>query len=233
MFRVPVGVLDAIDDTGQHIRARAKQTVEAEAVLRRLDFASVSWTNGVDPIAEDDAALHQVHVSVKLEPVWPEKPQVEPDILQRSGAEDALISEIVNREQQFDTEEGRIRTVCVTHKGSDQRGLPIVAMEDVRPENATNCFHRRTAKNGKSDVIIGIILVVQVVNAIAIVESRAVDEIVGDAVFDHLVDARAIERPGEPHWQVVINTLRRKQFDSSIFGQDHGDVVAASHQRRR
>src|SRR3954451_2155457 len=96
-LRIPLVDVDAIDDPLQLEREAAQDSVEAGAMLARLDLSRVRRRDRRDLIGQDDAALHQIEIAEMLERVRRPIAAVQADRHEALGAGDALIVEVVDR----------------------------------------------------------------------------------------------------------------------------------------
>src|SRR4051794_37366076 len=96
-LRIPLLDVDAVDDSLQLEREAAQDSIEARAVLVRLDFARVRRRDGRDLVGEDDAALHQIEIAEMLERVRRPVAAVQADRHEAVRAGDALVVEVVDR----------------------------------------------------------------------------------------------------------------------------------------
>src|SRR6185437_756767 len=113
---------------------RAKKVFQAETVFGCLNFLSVLPADGVHGIAEIDRALHQVDSPVKFHQVRAEESWIKTDLGQQGYGKDALVTEVVNGEEKLDSSKGGIAAIGISHIWSHQRGLPIMAVKNIRAE---------------------------------------------------------------------------------------------------
>src|SRR5688572_9143578 len=64
---IPLRIVRAVEDSSQLVRMLAHYGIETGAILRRLDFSRVSFTDGRYGVGENDAALEQIEIAVKLD----------------------------------------------------------------------------------------------------------------------------------------------------------------------
>ena len=129
----------------------------------------------------------------------------ETDVGESVFRKQALVSEVVNREQRLDANERRVAGEDRMQIGGDQPGLPVVAMKHLWPEDAARHLERGSAEHRESNVVIGEISSGLAVHAFAIIELRAIEEIVGD-LFADLIDAGQIGNPAQPDRKVIVDT---------------------------
>ncbi len=135
-LRVPVAVIHAIQNSVQSRRARAQRSIEAKAVFLGLDLCGITGAYGAERIAKVDAALYEADLAEKFEPVDVEDAAVETDLRKHGGWKQSLIPEVMDSEQGFHPDEGRIVGKHGAQVHGDQAGLPVVTMQDARAEDA-------------------------------------------------------------------------------------------------
>ena len=133
----------------------AKETIQAEAVLRRLNLARVGFTDGADSIAPRDTAFQEVDLSEELELLRIEQAPIETNGWKRLGAEDALIAKIVDGEQRLHAAKSRVAGEVLAHVNGNERGLPIVTMDDFGPEQIARDGDSRHRKHREAQVVVG------------------------------------------------------------------------------
>src|SRR5215472_15955957 len=95
--RVPFLIINSVQNAAKFIRARPQQTVESEAELRGLNFASVSRAHGSNRIGPDHTRLQEAETPVKLNPLQMIQRRIDSQIIHRARRKIALIAQIVNR----------------------------------------------------------------------------------------------------------------------------------------
>ena len=61
--RIPIVVVDAIEDADHRGAARAQDRIQPHAVFRRLDLARVGWAHGRDQVGVRDASAEQIDLA--------------------------------------------------------------------------------------------------------------------------------------------------------------------------
>ena len=125
---IPFLVVNPVEHAEEVLRAVAQHALKSLAIFRRLNLLRVSRTHGAEQVGKDQPALHEVHLAVELQRVHVEQPGVEAEFVDHGGVEDSLVSEVVNSEEGGDVPEMLARA----QPHGDQRGLPIIAVNDLR-----------------------------------------------------------------------------------------------------
>src|SRR5947209_3420424 len=105
--------------------------VQPETELRCLDFACIRWTDGAHGVAVMDGSLKEIHLAVKFHELGCVNAGVETNGRQNASREQALVAEIVNRKQHARAHVRRVAMENASQINRHQRGLPIVAMDDI------------------------------------------------------------------------------------------------------
>src|SRR5262249_15816652 len=71
--RIPLPIVDAVEDADQARAKFSQQSVESTTQLRRLDFSGVGGGDGREPVREDQPRFEKTELPVKLELLWGEK----------------------------------------------------------------------------------------------------------------------------------------------------------------
>ena len=100
----------------------------------------------------------------------------------------------------FDRRESGVSGKGGAQVGGHKPGLPIVAMKDIGAEKVAGHGQGRARENGEADVVIGIIHAGFAIEALAVVERRAihqVERVLGGGHVDGDIEARRAEVHGE------------------------------------
>src|ERR1700722_8191217 len=100
-FGTPFRIIDSVQNAAELIVARPKQTVEAEAILGGLNFASVSGTYGGDGIGKNDAAFQEADHAIKFKGFCMIENRIEADFLHPKSPEIFLVAQIVDGQDAF------------------------------------------------------------------------------------------------------------------------------------
>ena len=105
-----------------------------------------------------------------------------------------------------------------------QRCLPIVSVDDVRPEQKSRHGDRGHREDREAHVVVRKIRRPVAVDSIAIVQRRAVDKVIGDVVLGGLVHIRQVTGP---QWnpEIAISLARKVRIMILPVGRnDHSDI---------
>ena len=202
---VPDRVVDAVGDADQRLRSFAQDAIEASAALRSLDLARVGRAHGRDAVGRDDALLQQVDPAVELDPVDPERVPAETDRGQVALGEDALVGDVVDREDGARRgERRRLRGEPAQVRGYEGRG-PVVAVDDVERATARDSLARElgrgTRERGEAEGVVRIVLSALAVDAGAVEQAGDVDHDEIDLGGEPPVEQGRLDLPvaeGEP-----------------------------------
>ena len=126
--RVPDGVVDAVQDTGDDVGANAQQSVERHTALRCADLGGIGRRDGGDAVGELQSCLQEADASEIFDAVDRETPRREHQARQQCGGKVPLEGEVVNRDHGR-----RPRRTCVVEISGRQSGLPVVSVNDGGP----------------------------------------------------------------------------------------------------
>ena len=231
---VPLAVVHAVEDSPDRIAARLQDAIQCEAQLRRLDLARVGRAHGRDRIAQQNATFEQVDVAEKLQAAGREEAAVQAYLGQRRRRKQPLVTEVVDGQHHRQAHERRVAGKHGALEDRDQRGLPVVAVDDVGAEHVPDHGQRHARQHGKPDVVVGVIFAAGVaVQAVAIVERRAVHQEVGHLALGHRMHVGGVFREPQPHAQVLVQDRRPLNVDAAVTRHEHGHVLAAGGERRR
>ena len=164
--RVPDAAVHAVQDAAQVRSAAAQQPVQAEALLRGLDFAGVGGADGADVVGVDQGGFHERHLPIKLQPVDAESAGGQAQIGKTPGSKTALVGQVVDGEQGGNP----VRAVPEGHAGGRESGMPVVAMHQLRAPRAVQTVRkvrRAPTQYSKTPVVVGIGVVLPVVVGVA------------------------------------------------------------------
>ena len=132
-------------------RARAEDAVEPEAELRRLDFLGVARADGRDDVGVVDAAFQEADLAARIRADRRvNRSQPRSSRGSQSGVEEALIGEVVNREDAGRAAKHGMRRVERAQIDRREARLPVVRVDDGRRRaaRAANSSAART-RNAK------------------------------------------------------------------------------------
>ena len=141
-----------------------------------------------------------------------------------------MIAHIVNREHDWQILHHRIITIDGSQQDWQQRGLPIMAMENICWPDMLRDFDRRAAEFAVAFGIVGKIASGISVKTVAIEVSGITDKKVA-----HAIQQRAIHNRRKPQTVAHRHGKARNYFrtarSSPVPGQHHGHFVTARNQR--
>ena len=192
MSGIPFADIDAVENADELVATGSHDPVEPEAPFGRLNLFGVPAADRRDVRRGIDPALEQADLSPVLEPVDRQLIPVQVQSRQPVGFEEALVREVVNREDgRRAAEHGMVR---VERPQVDRRQacLPVVRVSDSGRSTCTRGkLERRADEKRKATGVIRVIRVVEAVERVAVVELGTVDEQRAGAVGQRrLVKAR-------------------------------------------
>ena len=210
--------IDAVEDARQLPRALAQDRVEPVGIPRIQDLVGIRGADGGDAVGALDRALHKVDVTVVLDDarILGVKPQ---DLGDELFAVHALVLDIVNGENRLDVLIARRLRIhgAVIHRR--ERGLPIVAVDDVGLEFDM----RQHFKHGAREERKALRIVIIAVDAVALEIVLVVEQIVDDAVRFGLKNAAVLPPPGNRHGDArqKRHFILELLLDAVVHGHDH------------
>ena len=228
--RVPLVVVDPVQDPHHVAGARAHDAVEAEAVLGPLDLEGVGRGHGVDQLREHGPALQVADRAVVLERERGAEVPGQPQEAERVHPELALVGHVVDREDARHAVQRRVVPVERLEEHGDEAGLPVVRVEDARPlAPAAEVLERRAREEGEAQAVV---LVVPVEHR-PVVERRVLDEHDVDAgLGPGAVEPGAARHPVHGHVHGA-RELPRRERDRGVPRQDHRHAVPQPHEGLR
>jgi hypothetical protein len=127
--RIPHGVVDAVQDAAQHMRAMPQQAVEAHAAFGRADLFRISRRHGGDPVGEREPAFEETYAAVILDAVDRPRMPRQAERIERDAAVLPLEREVVHGHDRG----GPRAAVVMQIRGGEPR-LPIVRVHDIGHE---------------------------------------------------------------------------------------------------
>lgn len=218
-LRVPHLGVHAVEDPRQRGLARREQLVQPHAVAFGADLPRVRGAHRREPVRVDDpgleeadpAALQRLLLQVLLA-------GLEPQVGENRGGEEPLVAEVVDGEDRARGAEQAIPRVQRLEVEGNQRGLPVVTVEDLRtPLHALAALQSRAREQGEAEVLVGVVRV----EARAVEEHGAMDE-----VHRHL-------GPGQPRAVCREDERARVRADRNVRGPGERLEVVGVHVDRR
>ena len=176
--RIPLVVIDAVENAGDVGGAAAQNALQTEAVLRGLDLLGVLAADRGDEIRVSQRALEEVHLAEELQLGDGEQVPGQHEKRKRVRGKDSLIADVVDGEDRGNSLERGVLVVQGAQENGNQRGLPVVAMEDVGHAEDLGGLQNGAAIQGEALGIVMIVAQRSAVESIAIVEGRIIDEVV-------------------------------------------------------
>ena len=223
--RRPFLIIDAVDDADEVSGTVAQHMVDAEAVLRRLDFVGVGRRNRRDFRRVVKRALHHVQPAEALVVVRREKPPRQAEIIDDVLGAKTLVLQVVNREDRSCAGDAPPVVPRVEHRGNEPR-RPVVAVNDVgNPIRLLAEIDRRAAEEGEA---------VGVVAALGINLGSAEKVVVFAEANLRLVERHRPDAAIRVHAETELRAdgigIRRPFADSfhgAVKRREHADVVPA------
>ena len=188
---IPHRGVDAVANPDERAGAPLQNAFESEALLGRLDLLRVTAADRRHDLREVDAGLEEADVVPELEAFPGEHVPRQVEGGQHFPAEDALIRQVVDREDGAGPRERGMPAEPLFQVRGHQARLPVVRVDDGRAHpRAGGALEGRPREQGKPQVVVGVIPVRARVELLPIVVSRAIHEPEPDAiVVDALEDA--------------------------------------------
>ena len=239
MIRVEVGVdhrvlrrvvivdVDAVEDAGELILARAQQAVEALAVERGLNLIRIARGHGGQLVRVDEAGLHVVRAAVALELVRGEQAVAQAQrILHGLDREHALILQVVDGVHGLHVLIEREVRVLDLEQRRDHAGLPVVAVHDVRAEVKV---HQRVDDRAGEEAEALVLVAAEAVDVGAAKVVVVVHKVERDALIHEGLDAAVLLAPAQLHLKLTLELHILGVFlrDGGVERQDDAHVVAA------
>ena len=228
---IPLHV-DAVQHAGELVAAAAHDAVQPVGEVGHLQLVGVSRRDGVDGVGAQDGALQQVHVPVHQNGavIRPAVVQAE-QVPQGLAAVAALVLNIMNGEHGPDTPEPLLPHAVVLQIDGHQGGLPVVAVDDLRPEPQVG-QHPHHGPGEKSEPLAVVHVAVQLRTPEILL---VVQEVPGDAVPFHGEQPAVAVAPGQVHIVVAFKMQLVAEFLLHLLvqGQHHRHIRALGRQRRR
>ncbi len=114
--------------------ALPQHAFQSVAILGGLDLAAVGAAHGRDRVSAHEGALHQVYLAPVLKRLRREGIRAKACVAHVSRHKDALVAEVVDREDRSGAPEGAAVLIQFLYIKGDERRLPVIAVNDVGPE---------------------------------------------------------------------------------------------------
>ena len=227
--RVPLGVVDAIEDAVEVGGALAEDIVEAVAEFGSLDLLGVFAADGGEGVGVNDASLEEVEGVVVLELVHGEDVPWEEQALGGLRREPSLVTGVVDGEDGSGVAEDGVVVVDGAQVDGDHGRLPVVDVEDVGDAELLGGFEGGAAEESEALPVVEIVAGLGAVGKFAVEELRAVDEADLDSIVDSAVEdgdeaVVVLEGDGEAADEGLL--LGHALANLCVVGQIEGDFVA-------
>src|ERR1700690_88022 len=128
---IPSVVIHSIEDSGDGLRQCFEHPFQPETVFGSLDFLAVLFADGGNKIRVGDAALQKIDVAEELHLGDGKKVPRQHEQRQNFSGKQALVSNVVDGENNAAIAEGRVFDVLGSQQDWNQARLPVMAMENV------------------------------------------------------------------------------------------------------
>ena len=156
-LRTPLVVVHAVQDSGHGRSAVAQHAFQAEAKFRGLDFLAVLPADGGDEVGKYQRALQEIHLAEEFHLGDGEQVPGQREQRQSVGREQSLISHVVNGEDGADVAEGWVFGVLRAQQNGDERGLPVVAVKNLRHAQNFRSFQHGAGEQREALGVVGIV----------------------------------------------------------------------------
>ena len=133
--RVPGLDVHAVEDAGDPVAPFAQHAVESHAHAGRADLTCVGGADRADQVRVDQALPQQVDAALgRLARVEARHRLPEPQPSRLGVADHALVTQVVDRQHRAGPRERGLAGAGRLQVERDQRGMPVVAVHDVRAD---------------------------------------------------------------------------------------------------
>ena len=227
---VPLHV-DAVEHAGELVAAAAHDAVQSVGEVGHLQLVGVGGGHGVDGVGAQNGALEQVHV-----PVHQDGAVVRPAVVQAEQvpqcllAVAALVLDVVDGQHGPDAAEPVLPHAVVLQIDGHQGGLPVVAVDDLRPELEVGQHpHHRPGEEAEPLPVVHVAVQLRPVEVLLVVQ-----EVPGDAVLLQGEQAAVAVPPGQVHVVIAleIQPVAELLLHLLVQGQHHRHLRALGRQGR-
>ena len=218
--------VDAVQNAAQLILLLAQQAVQTMAEPGVENFLCIGGADGRDLIGTLDCTLHEVGTAVVLHHMGVAGTDAA-GILEDIQAVLALVGNVMDGEHRLDAAEFIQMAVIQVQIDRSQRGLPVVAVDDIRLEiGVEQHFEDGTGEEGKALAVI-----VEAVQAAAFEVILVVDKVVDNAVALGLEQAAVLAAPAHRHAEIGDIGQRILEFQIAVQRHNDAGVDAIANQR--
>ena len=224
--------VDAVEHTGELVVALIDDPLQVVGKIGHLQLVGVGGGHGGDGVGAEDGALEEVHVAVHqqravLGPAGVQAEQVAQDV----RVEAALILDVMNGQHRADAPVAVLPHAVVLQVDGHQGGLPVVAMDDLRPElQMPQHPHHSPGEESEPLAVVHVAVELRPAEVLLVVQ-----EIPGHPVPLQGEEAAVAVPPGQVHVVVAlkIQLVPEALLDLLVQRQHHGHVRARRRQCRR
>ena len=188
-----------------------------------LNFLGVGLADRGNVIGVDNAALHEVYgikeFQIAVVEVFPIQPQnIRHDVLR----EHALIFEVVDGVERLDVLIALIFHVLQFQEHIDKACMPVVGMNDIRPE--IHCGQEVQHSPAEEGETLGIIIIA--VESFTVEIFLIIDEIIGNIFQNEFVQADVLAAPGNFQFTVIdmFHAVDIFLANRAVFRHDDADI---------
>ena len=224
--------VDAVEHAGQLIVALAHDVLQPVGEVGHFQLVGVGGGYGVDGVGAENGALQQVHVPVHDNGavIGPALIQTE-QVAQGLHAVATLVLDVVDAQSGLDGAETVLPHAVVLQIDGHQGGLPVVAVDDLRPElQVAQHPHNGPGEKAEALAIIHVAIQIGPVEILLVVQ-----EVPGDTVPLQGKQAAVAVPPGQVHKVIALEAqlIAELLFHLLVQGQDHRHLGALGGQSRR
>ena len=221
--------VDAVEHAGQLVLTAAHDALHPVGKVGQLQLVGVGGRDGVDGVGAQNGTLQQVHVAVHNDGavVGPAVVQAE-QVAQRLHAVAALILDVVDGQGGLDAAESVLPHTVVLQVDGHQGGLPVVAVDDLRPEfQMGQHSHDGPGEEAEALAVVHVAVQVRAVEVLLVVQ-----EVPGHAVPLQGEQAAVAVPPGQIYVVIALKfQLAAEALPHALIQrQDHGHFRALFRQ---
>ena len=223
--------VDAVEHAGELIGALAHDTLHPMGEVGHFQLVGVGRRDRVHGVGTEDRALEQIHVAVHQQRAVLDPAAVQAEeVSQHGGVVTALILDIVDGQDGFDTAVPVLPHAVVLQVNGHQCGLPVIAVNHVGPElHMVQHPHHGPGEKAEALAIVHLSVKVAAVEVLLVVQ-----EVPGHAVLLQGEQSAVAMPPRQVHIVIAkeIQLIAVLRPHPVIKRQDHGDLRALFRQRR-
>jgi hypothetical protein len=225
--------VDAVQDPEEIGVPRVEDPVEAAAVGGGLDLAGIGGAHGREHGGVVEGGLHEVQRAEVLELAGVVVVLAEPGDEHRATVGDTLVGEVVDRVDGRGAVEGA-RPLHRVHVDRDERGLPVVGVDDVGQEvQRLRELERAAREEGEPLEVVLVLPAGRAIDVRAVEEAVVLEEVDGDVARRQPPQPHPGARRAPPHRDLdrAVQPLERVPVHPRVEGRHHAHVEAEAAQR--